>query len=71
MSSTNMPPVSFGVAKFEEIWLSEDGSHICVPPILIDYSSGIFHKQSLTNMQISIPEVIDMDFFEKFATFIV
>ena len=50
-----MRPVSFGVAKLEEIRLCEDGSHICVP-IFIDYSSSIFQKQSLTNVQIPIPE---------------
>ena len=62
-----MPPVKFGFAESKQIGLSEDGIHICVP---IFYSNDRPPSEPCTIMQIPIPEVIDMAFFQKFGVFI-
>jgi hypothetical protein len=64
-----MPPVKIGGAEsLKQIGLSEDGIHICVP---IFYSNDPPNtSEPCTIMQIPIPEVIDMAFFQKLGVFI-
>jgi hypothetical protein len=63
-----MPLVKFGFAESKQIGLSEDGIHICVP---IFYSNDPPNTlEPCTIMQIPIPEVIDMAFFQKLGVFI-